>query len=215
VGGRTRPTELREFLLALILISFEEKAMKYLQCALVACLLFAIAGCGTVYTTSPVGETPTQLVAEEWDGTWLGNGGTLELQVLDEMEGTLEAVLLGEQRAGEWEIWTVVAHVRTWKNWMFLTGEDLDEEGQYRYSWIGRIKKDDEQIILWGPDLGMLSRLVSEGKLPGRVRSSDIWPTDVFLDELRPEDLELIRDGDEGMVLEWEDPYVLIRIVQR
>jgi hypothetical protein len=77
------------------------------------------------------------------------------------------------------------------------------------YAWA-RISKDGRQAIIWSPDADKFKELVSKGRLPGKVDKDN----NVLLDELQPKDMELINSGSSGVLLEWENPWVLRKISQ-
>ncbi len=83
-----------------------------------------------------------------------------------------------------------------------------DANGKPWYFW-GPIKREENQILAWRPDVAKFKALGKNCKLPSRVDDNDI-----FLDYLTPEQLKVITSQSEGVLYEWNDPLVFIRIVK-
>jgi hypothetical protein len=164
-----------------------------------------------------MGEKPVNLSEEQWEGTWLVDEGAVYLEVTDAENGKL---MLTAIEGAEPEVFEL--QIRTAGDWMFgsvLDEEDADDpqsldkniDGQPRYTW-GRIKNDGDQITFWVPDVSKFRALVKSESLPGVVKDEkESTDTNVYLGELKAEHYELITSGTEGVLMQWEDPIVLIR----
>ena len=97
------------------------------------------------------------------------------------------------------------AHLLESGEWMFVNLKDDEKEN--RFIW-GRIKKDASQIIVWPPDASKISEMVKAGSLPGTVGEDG----DVTLGDLKAEHLSLIKSDDKGILFDWTEPIILIRL---
>lgn len=199
----------------------------------IAAVALSLVACETVTSPVPLGEKPATLVAEEWEGRWANDEGFLDLEVIDAANG-LVRIAYDEAENGECR--EMELQLRTAGDsggeWMFfnVTEEDFErseglasspctparpapgtaapqaEDGAtVSYLW-GRVRQSGDAIYAWGPNPKAFVRLVNAGQLPGTVDDGS-----VVLGPLSAEHYQLIISGDQGVVLEWEDPLVLYR----
>jgi uncharacterized protein YceK len=161
-----------------------------------------ISGCSAVFSTTPVGETPTNISAEqdEWEGTWIDDDGSAGLvTVIDGTNGILKVDWV-EQDKGKVERVSVSMYLRDSGDWTFASFLEEDSEKE-EYIWA-RIIRKKRQAILWSPDVKKFKTLVEEGVLPGTVDGND-----VTLGTLSSNHMEVIMS--DGLLLDWEDPLVM------
>ena len=173
--------------------------VKPFQIVVIACLL---AGCSAVYSTQPVGVAPASIKPQEWDGTWIHKDGSLTLKVLDSEEGVVQVAWIENMKLASHK-----AYLLESGEWMF--GNVKEDENQSQFLW-GRIKKRNNQIIIWTPSVSKIAALVKDGSLPGTVDDGG----DVMLGNLTANHLTLITSEDKDVLFEWEDPLVVIRIAK-
>lgn len=169
---------------------------------LVAVSVLSLAGCSTVSLPKPMGETVASVEPEQWEGTWLTStmDTSISIKVTDAKKGILKAAWLDDMKMETLEFYLLESG-----EWMF--GNVKDEENSSRFLW-GRLKKEDSQIIVWFPDVEKIKDLVKAGSLPGTVGEDG----DVALGDLKAEHVKLITSDDQGILFEWEEPLVLIRL---
>lgn len=169
---------------------------------LAAVSVLSLAGCSTVYSTKPIGENVVSIVEPaEWEGTWINSSMDVPviIKVTDAQKGILKAMWIEDMKLESHEVQLLGSG-----EWMFGNIKD-DKDG--RFLW-GRIKQEASQIILWFPDVAKISALVKAGSLPGTVDEGG----DVTLGDLKAEHLSLIMSDDKGILFDWTDPLVLIRL---
>ena len=52
--------------------------------------------------------------------------------------------------------------------------------------------------------------MVREGKLPGKIDANN----NIILDELKPEHVNIITSESEGVLFDWQNPGVVMRIIR-
>lgn len=183
--------------------------------AMLVCTL--LAGCSAIYSPVPVGEHPVVLSAEDWNGTWLADESIALIEVTDADNGKLKVAFVEDM---EMEVMEFI--VRSSGEWMFssmLDEEDTEDElskdknvdGQPRYLW-GRIELDGNKILLWEPDIPRFKTLIEAGKIPGKIEESEgFGGGNIYLGELTREHYKIITSGSEGVLVDWENPVILIR----
>ena len=176
--------------------------MRYVKCVLAALLVLAFTGCSPVYVPTPLGEEPACLKAEEWDGTWQSTEGSVVMKVTDSEKGLLRIT----EDTGNLEFESLDVLLRTSGDWMFGSVKDEESKDVVRYLWA-RVKRDEGQVILWLPDTEKFKGLVSNGTLPGKVEGDE-----VHLGELSAAHLAILTSSSQGVLLNWENPLVLIRM---
>lgn len=187
--------------------------MKTIKLLFVSALLLCLWGCDSVTSTALVGEKAVNLVAEEWDGTWLSAEGAVTLKVLDAKQGKLRAAWI-EDSGGELKMETWLVQIRSSGAWNFANvrddddDDDGDQEIEERYLFT-RVKKDSHQILFWMPDSDAFSAAVKAGQLPGEISDSN-----VRLAALNADHLEVIKSEKGPTLFDWDEPWVLLRVRQ-
>ena len=169
------------------------------------CAALLISGCSAVHSPVPVGETPTNIAAEqdEWEGTWIADDGhAILVTVVDGTKGVLKVDWVEKNKEDTVEGSTASVYLRDSGVWTFasMLEEDGDDE---RYFW-GRIIRRKRQAVLWTPDVKKFHALVEEGVLPGEIDGDD-----VTLGTLSSNHMEWIMSETNAFLFEWADPLVL------
>lgn len=176
---------------------------KYIMPILI--LLMTIAGCENVSSKYPVGLKPHTVDSEQWNGEWSTDCSGEEavgIEVLDKDKGIIRVV---DTKAGPGDATKVCeCYLLEAGDWIFANVLLQNEVEFYPV----RIKNvEGRRIIVWFPDAGKFKRLVVDQKmLPGELHGQSI-----SLGFLKPEQLELIMSGKEGVLFKWDEPTVLIR----
>ena len=149
-----------------------------------------------------MGETEVQLNPEQWQGTWLPHEAILTTTVLDRNSGFLQASWIerGED-SGEMEV--AKGTVRATGDMTFFVARDDNQKELFHWA---RVKKGDNYLIMWSPNVEQFKMLIKDGELPGKVTEGS-----VVLDELKPETIEMIDDPSANL-LKWKEPDIFIRI---
>jgi len=168
-------------------------------------LLMLISGCEYVSSQYPVGQKPHAINSEQWDGEWspdCSGEEAIRIEVLDKDKGIFRVIDMkpGPENAKQiYECCLLEAG-----DWIFANVALKDEVGFYPV----RVKNmEGRQIIVWFPDPEKFKRLVlDKNLLPGELRGGNI-----SLGFLKPEHLDLIMSGKEGVLFKWDEPAILIR----
>lgn len=186
-----------------------------IRCAkliVMAILLATASGCNAVLSKRPVGETPAMIIAKDWEGEWVTTDGSVKLTVIDADKGLLKAYWLDDEK-GKPMMQSADIELRESGEWMFasINEKDTRTDGDKRvskgYLWA-RVKNKDRQIIIWTPDDKAFTRLVTSGVFPGKINDGG----SVILDELKPQHLKIITSGERGVLFEWDQPTVLMKV---
>jgi hypothetical protein len=179
--------------------------MRDLTTATQALCLVALlmSGCNDVYSPTPFGDTKLELVPEDWEGTWLGEGGVYFVTKVDANDSSLHFAAV-DKKDDEPVLGQSVMYLRKAGHWTFFSLPE--EEDARRYTW-GRIERVGETVILWGPDPYKFEKLVTEGVLPGIAHGGN-----VYLSDLDSSHYALIASEKHGVLLYWDLPFILRRI---
>jgi len=167
-------------------------------------------GCNAVVCIVPVGNQPTTLNPEEWEGVWYHPQGSVTVAVADPQQGILEVAVAGKDPnlGGRLSFKTLRVLVRSSEKWLFFNfrGENPVDPN---YLW-GRLQIDMEgrRILAWFPRADKFAQLVREGILPGKVDEKG----NVTLSELGQEHLRIITEEQKGVLFVWESPLVLFKL---
>lgn len=172
--------------------------------AFVILLMFSSA-CENVSSQYLVGQKPHAVKSEEWSGEWSPDCSSQEIiriEVLDEAKGIIRVIDAKTSPESTTEAYE--CYLREAGNWIFANAAHNGESDFYPV----RIKNvEGRQIIVWFPDPEKFKQLVFEKRaLPGEWRGRDI-----SLGLLKPEHLELIMSGKEGVLFKWDEPAILVR----
>lgn len=161
-----------------------------------------LSGCESVMTTQPMGETVVQLNPEQWEGTWLHHEAVVTTTVLDRDNGILQASWVEQGEDGiDMEI--AKGAVRATGDITFFVARDENQKELFHWA---RVKKGDNYLIMWSPNVEQFKSLIEDGELPGKVTEGS-----VVLDEFKSEAIEMIDDPSANL-LKWTEPDVFIRI---
>jgi hypothetical protein len=176
---------------------------KYLFPVLV--LMMFISGCENVTSRYLVGQKPYAVKTAEWAGEWstdCSGEETIRIEVLDKDKGIIRVTQVKTSPGSTVE--SIDCYLREAGDWVFANAALKGEADFYPV----RVKNvEGRQIIVWFPDPEKFKPLVFEKKaLPGELHGRDI-----SLGLLKPEHLELITSGRQGVLFKWDQPAVLIR----
>lgn len=169
-----------------------------------ALLMTSSGGCKVAFSTGPMGLEPVSLKPEEWNGWWSvpGTPGHAVARVVDPEKGILEVGSVQSNDQGL-SLKTMRLYLRKGGGWEFLSTEAEDKPGQFLW-W--RIKRSGNVVVLWPPAWDRIADLIKQGKLPGKQVSENV----LVLNPLEPDHYELFTSGREGILVDWENPTVVV-----
>jgi hypothetical protein len=141
--------------------------------------------------------------AEDWEGTWYNPGGSMTIMIEDQEKGILQAAWV-EESGGELAFKSFQVFLRESGEWIFCNIKEPESDS---YLW-GRLKRGDNQILVWMPEASEVAALVEAGALPGTVEEDG----DVVLPQLTPEQLQVMTSEKHCALLNWSEPIVLFRL---
>ncbi len=165
-----------------------------------------LTGCTAVYSPVPVGESPAAISASDWNGTWLHQDGCVTIHVVDEEKGMLEIGWI-EEEDGKLKLEAFSVVMMKLGDW--LLGNVKTDDDPALYLWV-RVVNDENQVIIWTPNVTGFKELIEKGVLPGRIEEDG----NVILGELTAEHLELISTQNKDLLLELEKPGFLRRLAE-
>jgi len=165
-------------------------------------LIYFLASCESVLTTAPIGDTVVQLSPEQWQGTWLHHEAVVITTVLDKDNGLLQASWI-EQREDGIDMEVAKGTVRATGDKTFFVARDENQEELFLWA---RVKKGDNYLVMWSPNVEQFKIQIKNGNLPGKVTEDS-----VVLGELKHEAIEMIDDPSANL-LDWKNPHVFVRI---
>jgi hypothetical protein len=163
-----------------------------------------LGGCHAVYSAQPVGDKPVVLVAGDWEGTWVHKDGAVTVAVVNPEKGVLEIGWV-EKRQDRLVFERYQVLVRQSGQWLFGNVQDPDRPRLYVW---GRLRNEDNRIVLWAPEVGKLKSLVERKIVRGSVTENG---EDVILDGPDAAELQRLMRGTDGISLDWERPLVFSR----
>jgi hypothetical protein len=174
---------------------------------LILALALLVSGCSTVFVRAPIGDKPHALDPAEWAGTWLTTDGKAVLvSVPDRAQGVLQlAGLEGDEHDLKLKKYTV--YLTESAGWLFANLKGDSPETVGRFLW-GRLKREDDHVMIWAPDVAAFEALVRDGKLKGKTPDSG----DVELEPMPTEMLAALASGTLGVPFDWDEPFVLRRV---
>ena len=176
---------------------------RFVGCVLAVLAAAVLAGGTNVKSLKPVGEKPLAVQADEWDGTWLCDGEGVQIKVLNEEGGVLEAAIT-EYKKDRFATETHRVELRTTGQWTFAN--ILDDDEPRGYLWVV-FRRDGSRILSWEPDAERFKALVASGEVDGSVTKEG----DVVLKGLTEAQIRNLLAGPGPVPLKWNDPMVWIR----
>lgn len=163
------------------------------------------SGCATVTSVKPVGDAPSAVSAEEWEGTWIGGEVAVTLTVEDGPKGLLQVFWAEAKREGP-VLESYHVEVRRTGHWTFGNVADAESGNCF---WALLMKRQG-QILVFLPDPGRVGALVDSGALPGSKKGDD-----VVLGPLTAEHVRRLMENPSGVCpFDWMNPLVLTRVAR-
>lgn len=162
-----------------------------------------------VVSGRPLGDTPVRLDPAEWEGTWTAaDGGPVVVRVDDAAGGQLRLAWIEGEK--EMVLKTAMVSVLRSGPWFFANmREDVKDASPSVYL-FALVKRQKGTMLIWPPRPESFARLIREGVLPGTVTKEK-----VLLGELKPEQMKIIASEDRGVLFDWENPIVLMKMGDR
>ncbi|MFZ4764886.1 MAG: hypothetical protein ACOYMN_08010 [Roseimicrobium sp.] len=184
--------------------------MKAVPSFLLAPCLLALASCANVVSKKAVGDTPAELKAEDWEGTWMTpDKHVVHLRVKDAAKGELEAAWV-EEKDEKFVMETHELLIRKHGEWLWANMQG--DDGMFLF---GRITEaDDDRILAWGAHPPGFAEAVRSGKFRGELlKNADGKETgSVRLEALSDADLQALERGEIKDAFAWDHPLVLVRL---
>ena len=163
-----------------------------------------LASCADVTSKQIAGDKPAKLDAKEWNGAWAENKGTpVYARVKDADRGLLEVVSV-EVKDDEIKTTRLDVSIREAGGWLWASyREDAD-----RAFTVARVTVADDGIIAWTLQSASIQNRVKAGQLKGEIPKDKEGKEskNVVLEALHDADLQAIKDGKWGEVLDWGKP---------
>jgi len=183
--------------------------MRYLVQILALCLVFNLWGCASVYVASPLGAEPLVLEASDWEGQWVGGSdAVVTVRVMDKNRGVLQLSEINYEPGNRARLDNETVYLRQWNDFLFASVPTQGEEDRPLFFWA-RLERVEDRVVFWLPDHKKIKALVEAGKLPGTIEKDG----DVVLGELEEAHYRILTSDKEGILYQWENPGVLMRIL--
>jgi hypothetical protein len=183
-------------------------------------LLFSLCACGTVHSPVPFGPEPFALDPAEWDGTWctvdgmrvsssapveLGTeSGCTRMTVVDPVHGVLDVLVRDGDDGPELER----LHLRA------IAEQDKEafawQESGGDFEFLGRVRRQDQSLIVWDVTAHGFVEDVNGGRLPGRTEDSSVW-----LQAVDSDAVARIAADEAGRYFDWRSPLIFVRVAEQ
>lgn len=183
--------------------------MRYLLQILSLFLAFNLWGCASVYVESPLGGEPLVLEASDWEGQWVGGGDAVAaVRVVDRDRGVLQVSEINYEPGDRAHLDSETVYLRQWNDFLFAGVPTQGEDDRPLFFWA-RLERVGNRVVFWLPDHHKIKALVEAGKLPGTIEKDG----DVVLGQLEEAHYRILTSEEEGILYQWENPGVLMRIL--
>ena len=183
--------------------------MRYLLRVLSLFLVFMLWGCASVYVESPLGGEPLVLEKTDWEGQWVGgSNAVVTVRVMDKDRGILQLSEINYEPENRVRLDSKTVYLRQWKDVLFAGVPTAGEDDRPLFFWA-RLERIEDRVVFWLPDHRKIKALVEAGKLPGTIEKDG----DVVLGRLEEAHYRILTSEEEGILYQWENPGVLVRIL--
>lgn len=194
------------------------RIMKTLHSLSLALLAIGLGACAAVYHPAPLGEAPAALDPADWDGLWTEPDVGFVIRTVDAEQGLLDVMVIDGESTRSSEV-----RIMRSGGWLFGSTRDYDPETQTAdpdaipvrpaLPWVFfRVVNQGDTLVLWLPHAGRFQAAVERGLLPGRVEEGE-YTNEVLLERLSPDQQRVITESREGVLMDWENPIVLRRVI--
>ncbi len=172
-----------------------------------ATILIAIAGCGGVSSTHPVGSPAPNDFLKKLEGTWRGNN---VIYVKSLGHGKLELAGL-ELDDGHFALKTLKVIVGKIGDAYFVSFHDSGKGEDQPYTFLKLVVANERTVILFPPNIPAFEQAVTQKKLKGTVVNND-GRTTVHIESERSAFDEFLASNKSGQLFSIDVPLVLHRI---
>ena len=170
-----------------------------------------LVSCASVVSKTAIGDTPAELKAEDWEGTWMTpDKHVVHLRVKDAAKGVLEAAYI-EEKNEKFVMESYELLIRKHGDWLWASMKEGDD-GTY---FFGRMAEpDNEQILAWSANPPGFAGAVRNGKLKGELLTNPDGKESgsVLLEGLTDADMQAIERGEIKDAFAWDHPLVLVKL---
>ncbi|MCI5208171.1 MAG: hypothetical protein D3910_05140 [Candidatus Electrothrix sp. ATG2] len=174
---------------------------------------FLLTGCAVVTSDNIIGNAPTQLSPENWNGTWRNEDTVLQVKVLDAENGLIKIAWF-EDKDKDLQADSITVQIRKGEKWEYLTlleGSIYKDIG--KYCW-GRVKKESKRLLFWFPDPERFEQAVQAKILTGEVMKTKKENTPSTHIKLSGPAQDIIRqvESGKGDYFLWDTPLTFLKI---
>jgi hypothetical protein len=169
-----------------------------------------LSSCANVASKKMLGDAPTHLDADDWNGTWImPEKMVLHAMVKDPEKGLLSVAFIeADAEKKGFKLKSHEVQIRTSGDWLWGHVKD-PETGAWL---VCRLKIDEHQLVCWMPNRVTCESLVTSGKLQGEIAMrKNVAPGTLVLD-LSRENVHAITEDTMPGFLAMEHPFVLTRL---
>ncbi len=172
--------------------------MKNLRVILLLIFVPALYACATITSTQMLGENVYLLDPMEWDGTWIIEKDSFQLEVVDKIAGKIEIRSIAGNKV---EVNTLFIRQSGKSNYINF----IDEENNYFFA---KFKKNKNQVIVWLPSKNEFQQAIKNNEIEGNINKRGDVQTTASSESFN----KYVTANSRIMIFQYEEPGVFRRL---
>ncbi len=165
-----------------------------------------IIGCTLVQSVNKLGKDIYTPNKDEWEGTWVSEGGSLQLKIINQEHGEIEIMFIENGKLLKYRV--------------FLTQNDDDNtymnivgKTEEKHYYFAKFKKDSNQTIVWQASTEALKEAIIKKKINGSIVKNKYGDT-IIINATKNELNKFFIKNRRQMLFEYEEPLILRRLTK-
>lgn len=168
-------------------------------------LMILVSGCSSIKSINKLGETPYVPNITEWEGTWVAEGGALQLQVIDQKQGQIEILFIDSGKLHKYRLFLTQSDKDTYMNFL--------EKQEDKFYYPVKFKKKKNQVIIWLISESLMKKAISNKTLAG-VITKHKYSEEIQIKASKKDLNRYFSENSDQMLFNYNDPFILRRLVK-
>ncbi len=180
--------------------------MNSIKSIILLALTSLIIGCSVVQSVNKLGKDVYIPNRDEWEGTWVTEGGALQLRIINQEHGEIEIMFIEKDKLLKHRVFLTQNDANN--TYMNIIGKPEEE-----YYHFVKFKKNNNQAIIWNVSIEALKEAIIKKKINGSIVKNEYSDT-LIINATKKKLNSFFIKNKKQMLFEYEKPLILRRLTK-